>query len=54
MAVGTCVRVGVLVMPGCGVLVRVGVSMVVAVRVAKGVWDNPVCVAAAAWVSCTS
>ena len=51
MAVGTGVRVGVAVAPGCGVFVRMGVSNEVAVRVAKGVWGKPGCVAAAAWVS---
>ena len=54
MAVGTCVRVGVKVAPGCGVLVGVPVITVVAVRVANGVWGKPVCVAAAALVSCAS
>ena len=54
MAVGTWVRVGVRVAPGCGVLVGVPVITVVAVRVANGVWGKPVCVAAAAWVSCAS
>ena len=51
MAVGTWVRVGVMVAPGCGVLVGVPVKTVVAVRVAKGVLGKHVFVAVAAWVS---
>ena len=51
MAVGTGVRVGVVVAPGCGVPVGVPVKTVVAVRVAKGVWGKHVFVAVAAWVS---